>query len=79
MTDRSDAPGTTWVARLVRDDGEEAPAHVGPFATEDEVARWAEAAADGLRGWSWWAEPAVAPSTLAAHWAPRTPHLRLVS
>ena len=79
MTDRTDALGATWVARLVRDDGEEAPALVGPFESEDEVSRWADAAADGLHGWSWWAEPVVAPSTLAARWTPVRRHLRLVS
>ena len=79
MTDRSDSPGTSWVVRLVRDDGEEAPALVGPFESEDDATRWTDDAAEGLHGWTWWAEPVVAPDALAGRWTPVRRHLRLVS
>jgi hypothetical protein len=73
--DRSTA---VWVVRL-RHDGHDAPAPVGPFDSEAAAAGWAIAFVSDLGGWAWQVEPLVTPVALAARWAPRRRHLRLVS
>jgi hypothetical protein len=67
-----------WVVRL-RHDGHDAPAPVGPFDSEAAAAGWAIAFVSDLGGWAWQVEPLVTPVALAARWAPRRRHLRLVS
>jgi hypothetical protein len=67
-----------WVVRLCHE-GCAAPASVGPFDTEHAAAGWATTFLSDLPGWAWQVEALVTPVALAARWAPRRRHLRLVS